>query len=101
MPPPMLLPVFPYTTLFRSSVAGPPLPAEPPRLVRHARARPAVAPHARATAGDRKSTRLNSSHRCNQYAVFRLKKKESMRTDIHSIIRNSAHCLFDLLTGMN
>src|SRR5437879_8187155 len=26
-------------------------------------------------AGDRKSTRLNSSHRCSSYAVFRLKKK--------------------------
>src|SRR5436189_1119163 len=26
-------------------------------------------------AGDRKSTRLNSSHRCNSYAVFCLKKK--------------------------
>src|SRR5437879_5221692 len=25
--------------------------------------------------GDRKSTRLNSSHRCNSYAVFCLKKK--------------------------
>src|SRR5437879_11620416 len=28
---------------------------------------------------DRKSTRLNSSHRCNSYAVFCLKKKK----DIH------------------
>src|ERR1017187_6099567 len=27
-------------------------------------------------AGDRKSTRLNSSHRCISYAVFCLKKKE-------------------------
>src|SRR5437762_6605772 len=26
--------------------------------------------------GDRKSTRLNSSHRCISYAVFRLKKKK-------------------------
>src|SRR5437879_8119688 len=28
------------------------------------------------TAGDRKSTRLNSSHRCISYAVFCLKKKK-------------------------
>jgi len=30
-----------------------------------------------AKAGDRKSTRLNSSHRCISYAVFCLKKKNS------------------------
>src|SRR5436189_4826272 len=30
----------------------------------------------RGTAGDRKSTRLNSSHRCISYAVFCLKKKK-------------------------
>src|SRR5437764_2896862 len=29
---------------------------------------------------DRKSTRLNSSHRCISYAVFCLKKKKSLRT---------------------
>src|SRR5437763_5781060 len=28
--------------------------------------------------GDRKSTRLNSSHRCSSYAVFCLKKKHSI-----------------------
>src|SRR5437879_8686330 len=31
---------------------------------------------ARAAKIDRKSTRLNSSHRCNSYAVFCLKKKK-------------------------
>src|SRR5437762_6487447 len=30
-------------------------------------------------AGDRKSTRLNSSHRCISYAVFCLKKKKTMK----------------------
>src|SRR5437762_6801602 len=30
---------------------------------------------------DRKSTRLNSSHRCISYAVFCLKKKKSTRND--------------------
>src|SRR5437879_11021935 len=32
---------------------------------------------------DRKSTRLNSSHRCISYAVFCLKKKKRMQTDMH------------------
>src|SRR5436189_2744316 len=30
-------------------------------------------------AGDRKSTRLNSSHRCISYAVFCLKKKKTIK----------------------
>src|SRR5437879_8141714 len=34
-------------------------------------------------AGDRKSTRLNSSHRCISYAVFCLKKKKNKTNDIH------------------
>src|SRR5436189_4573659 len=32
---------------------------------------------------DRKSTRLNSSHRCNSYAVFCLKKKKDNITSLH------------------
>src|SRR5437762_10612806 len=31
--------------------------------------------------GDRKSTRLNSSHRCISYAVFCLKKKKKIKTN--------------------
>src|SRR5437879_9975589 len=64
--------LFPYTTLFRSHRAHPPASTR-------ARRRPArlAAPEARAIAeGDRKSTRLNSSHRCISYAVFCLKKKK-------------------------
>src|SRR5256885_10494026 len=64
--------LFPYTTLFRS----------------HQRAL-GGAPHARAHAhglhgvlrqrqGDRKSTRLNSSHLVISYAVFCLKKKNEI-----------------------
>src|SRR5437764_4485217 len=33
----------------------------------------------RTTKGDRKSTRLNSSHRCISYAVFCLKKKKKKK----------------------
>src|SRR5437763_5199883 len=52
---------------------------EPLRGVRRA-----IAEHlTRARSSDRKSTRLNSSHRCISYAVFCLKKKK--RTLAHSI----------------
>src|SRR5437764_12437497 len=34
------------------------------------------------TIGDRKSTRLNSSHRCISYAVFCLKKKKNVESAI-------------------
>src|SRR5208337_2566447 len=57
--------LFPYTTLFRS------LPGRPasPGLM--------TWPQDGQFAGkDRKSTRLNSSHRCSSYAVFCLKKKK-------------------------
>src|SRR5437763_6677565 len=40
----------------------------------------------RPSAGDRKSTRLNSSHRCISYAVFCLKKKKN-QGQIHASIR--------------
>src|SRR3712207_8767611 len=74
--------LFPYTTLFRSRLRGhagalahrgdlgppaaPPRPGEvlPP------------APRRGDAAGDRKSTRLNSSHANISYAVFCLKKKK-------------------------
>src|SRR5437762_9797473 len=75
--------LFPYTTLFRSRDG---LTRAPLRLLRQ------VADHGggraegdRATLrimqpgeGDRKSTRLNSSHRCISYAVFCLKKKTNI-----------------------
>src|SRR5436305_11290836 len=60
--------LFPYTTLFRSPAFRP-----GPRFVGgHAsKERP------RHDVGDRKSTRLNSSHVRISYAVFCLKKKKS------------------------
>src|SRR3712207_8203921 len=73
--------LFPYTTLFRSSG----LPShEVPALVRGGCvAAPARCPGRdnarkgleRGAGGDRKSTRLNSSHANISYAVFCLKKK--------------------------
>src|SRR6201989_2977312 len=62
--------LFPYTTLFRSQRLSVP-------LLRAAAARslcPSLS-HVR----DRKSTRLNSSHRCISYAVFCLQKKRRTR----------------------
>src|ERR1017187_534920 len=59
--------LFPYTTLFRSphiqTVYGVQA-TDAERQARHLR--------------DRKSTRLNSSHRCISYAVFCLKKKPAL-----------------------
>src|SRR5437879_7716084 len=62
--------LFPYTTLFRS--ANCPI----------CRAAPSRAPLP-GCGTDRKSTRLNSSHRCISYAVFCLKKKK--KNDINKI----------------
>src|SRR6266705_3776062 len=60
--------LFPYTTLFRSPAGA-------------ARQRGQPAPlHRRPAAGDRKSTRLNSSHRTISYAVFCLKKKKQTKS---------------------
>src|SRR5215467_9959109 len=68
--------LFPYTTLFRSA-AG------------HHRALLDPRPGSRGRlCGDRKSTRLNSSHLVTSYAVFCLKKKK--RTERHGTGRMAA-----------
>src|SRR5690242_21376466 len=64
--------LFPYTTLFRSRVTGVHL-----RGVRRLDDLDGRPGHAR---GDRKSTRLNSSHMSISYAVFCLKKKKKIKT---------------------
>src|SRR5215210_8039581 len=63
--------LFPYTTLFRSDDES---AVEQPAAARLTHVRP-VPP-----SSDRKSTRLNSSHRCISYAVFCLKKKNELST---------------------
>src|SRR2546429_7291042 len=63
--------LFPYTTLFRS---GGELPARRRRRQRALEGRAGGNPQHE---GDRKSTRLNSSHGYISYAVFCLKKKKS------------------------
>src|SRR3712207_8367538 len=83
--------LFPYTTLFRSWRLR--TPEETRRTTttdrldesltssRHIRARSHRC-GACGTAGDRKSTRLNSSHANISYAVFCLKKKKILYTHI-------------------
>src|SRR2546430_13597457 len=84
--------LFPYTTLFRSlrhrggrldgdraGDATPEVPAVDPD-------HPAVA----VEEGDRKSTRLNSSHSQISYAVFCLKKKKKHWQTVKILIRHVA-----------
>src|SRR5256885_12541348 len=68
--------LFPYTTLFRSlRSAGRPLPHPSHPAGRRDRGQHRQ-PALRRDEGDRKSTRLNSSHLVISYAVFCLKKKK-------------------------
>src|SRR5258708_40256459 len=67
--------LFPYTTLFRSHPHHGPIQAR--LLPRVAARRSADGRDAGVHEGDRKSTRLNSSHQIISYAVFCLKKKKT------------------------
>src|SRR3989442_11052705 len=81
--------LFPYTTLFRSLFRNDYLVIEPHLLTRDHDA------HDRtilAAVGDRKSTRLNSSHVRISYAVFCLKKKNPIcRSPFSMSESTSAH----------
>src|SRR5256884_3080872 len=67
--------LFPYTTLFRSMTPLPPICLDPSRAASVA-PQPVRCPDR--FSGDRKSTRLNSSHGYISYAVFCLKKKKKI-----------------------
>src|SRR3989442_8474918 len=81
--------LFPYTTLFRSSLQRPPCHLVSESLSKHKKASEGYAPNGvkRHYMGgicaivDRKSTRLNSSHVRISYAVFCLKKKNEIGLD--------------------
>src|SRR2546427_3454535 len=82
--------LFPYTTLFRSGglSAAQWARGEFPAPDHGVAARhPAAAAH---RGGDRKSTRLNSSHSQISYAVFCLKKKKTQPTILHPQTRLAA-----------
>src|SRR3712207_8126494 len=84
--------LFPYTTLFRSDlVERTPVPRITQSALRRTFARKSKGSVAVALAeadvtqqGDRKSTRLNSSHANISYAVFCLKKKKMNRNYIQN-----------------
>src|SRR5687768_18226478 len=79
--------LFPYTTLFRSGIAI--VTNRLGDVLAHTSAYASVT-------GDRKSTRLNSSHGYISYAVFCLKKKKKTKIPVidfkpHSYPPSSAH----------
>src|SRR5690606_41492455 len=83
IPHPPTSPLFPYTTLFRSLRAV--LHAHQLEVVDHHQSQitalllqaPELGAQVEGAEGDRKSTRLNSSHVKISYAVFCLKKKKN------------------------
>src|SRR5437764_10459143 len=84
--PPPRSTLFPYTTLFRSLVRRLLL-----IVLDNALKFTPAGVNLRALSRDRKSTRLNSSHRCISYAVFCLKKKKKKKKKkIQTIQRNTA-----------
>src|SRR5687768_17888122 len=89
--PPPRSTLFPYTTLFRSwrckrDACAPVTLAAAVRIsaARQSNARLARASRWARDAGDRKSTRLNSSHGYISYAVFCLKKKKKNEYTKHT-----------------
>src|SRR2546427_8867771 len=84
--------LFPYTTLFRSLVEGNrtltpavQLIAAPGESAGHQLVRVQSEGQTLYCLGDRKSTRLNSSHSQISYAVFCLKKKKIQNTICHRL----------------
>src|SRR5256885_13041949 len=78
--------LFPYTTLFRSG-----------RCARYRPPRRRPAPPGRRFHGDRKSTRLNSSHLVISYAVFCLKKKKKQSYPLQRSLNDSYVYTCDLI----
>src|SRR5688572_32029921 len=84
--------LFPYTTLFRSSVSGGTERKDELRLSRRAAVTAETVCSAAGIRGDdsvrdRKSTRLNSSHSQISYAVFCLKKKKKKKRNKKKTIK--------------
>src|ERR1039457_4546958 len=73
--------LFPYTTLFRSMIF--------PRPFRSRTA--ATSGTSARLAGDRKSTRLNSSHLVISYAVFCLKKENQLVQSVRQHVQFRRH----------
>src|SRR5437762_10994502 len=93
--------LFPYTTLFRSGhghgdgygrvvVGGARKELDEARAARRGKQRHRDRGDELSRFEDRKSTRLNSSHRCISYAVFCLKKKKKKKKS--SNYKTSKNC---------
>src|SRR5437867_10075092 len=83
--PPPRSTLFPYTTLFRSPRQNEACEANLGRIAEAIREAPR---RIQGTSGsDRKSTRLNSSHRTISYAVFCLKKKKKTQIRVLSTVQ--------------
>src|SRR5258708_11706830 len=80
--------LFPYTTLFRSLEGS---KRQPLVIVVEFKVAARLRRH-----GDRKSTRLNSSHQIISYAVFCLKKKKKMTiiTVLYDVVRQPGYQCF-------
>src|SRR5437764_5767367 len=76
--------IIPYTTLFRSATD---LLLDFATLGEYGLEPPPERCRAQDECRDRKSTRLNSSHRCISYAVFCLKKKKKRIMALNHVAR--------------
>src|SRR5437763_5630629 len=96
---PLTFTFFPYTTLFRSEVLGAHDVADRVAMRAAAEAveealvlddveRRGLFVVERADPVDRKSTRLNSSHRCISYAVFCLKEKKDENEKFYEFVNS-------------
>src|SRR5258705_2873442 len=87
--------LFPYTTLFRSSLPQEPNSALGVNLFSKLLAiiSPSTPPSQEDWRGDRKSTRLNSSHLGISYAVFCLKKKKKIIVNVCAVGQRSQYAL--------
>src|SRR2546422_5971140 len=88
--------LFPYTTLFRSfALTATDANRWAIRLARAITGRPKILVNSYCYHGtvdeDRKSTRLNSSHGYISYAVFCLKKKNTIRHEATNKLTTSRH----------
>src|SRR5437899_5462031 len=91
--------LFPYTTLFRSQSATRVLGRADrgdharrcPRRAIAERAQRGAGHGSRVRGGDRKSTRLNSSHLGISYAVFCLKKKNRLTKQTEYFVKGKGH----------
>src|SRR2546430_9466768 len=88
--------LFPYTTLFRSRGLFAWRVASGDRFHLSPRRRRSAV-NTSALGGDRKSTRLNSSHSQISYAVFCLKKKKRLKR-IHDPIHTSSLSTYSILS---